>query len=487
MGKLSYGRVLSRLAEEDPQCVALVCEDESITRGELESRTNRMARAYADLGVGRGSIVTIGLPNGLEFIAACIATWKCGAIPNPISPRLPGRERSAILELANPALVVGFDDDVTHTCASLPASFDPDPGLEDTPLRDVVSPNERAIATGGSTGRPKLIVLAFPAEYDPDVPSSVLAPKGCVLVPGPLYHAAPFGSATQGLLAGVKVVLLRRFDASRCLELIEHHRVDQVLFVPTMMHRIWRLPTEERRNRDVSSLRIVFTGSAPCPQWLMRGWIDWLGADVMHEVYGPSERIGGTFITGREWLEHPGSVGRPAQGAQIRILDPESSVELGAGEIGEVYFMPAAGRGSTYRYVGARSRATSEGWESVGDMGYLDEEGYLYLTDRRTDMILCGGRNIYPAQIEAAIDAHPAVSSSAVIGLPDDDLGQRVHAIVQTTAPLTAEELRQHLEARIVHYTIPRSYEFVDHPLRDDAGKLRRWELRAERVASRSR
>src|SRR5690606_7935046 len=144
-----------------------------------------------------------------------------------------------------------------------------------------------------------------------------------------------------------------------------------------------------------SSLRVVFTGGAPCPQWLMRAWIEWLGADVMNELYGPSERIGGTLITGREWLAHPGSVGRPTGGATIRILHPQTQADLPVGEIGEVYMMPAGGRGSTYRYVGAEARATADGWESVGDMGYLDADGYLYLTDRRTDMILCGGRNIY--------------------------------------------------------------------------------------------
>jgi bile acid-coenzyme A ligase len=204
----------------------------------------------------------------------------------------------------------------------------------------------------------------------------------------------------------------------------------------------------------------------------------------MHDVYGPSERIGGTHITGREWLEHPGSVGRPTHGAQIRILDPETGQEAPAGQVGEVYMMPAGGCGSTYRYVGAEARATADGWESVGDMGYVDPDGYLYLTDRRSDMILSGGRNIYPAQVEAALDAHPGVQSSAVIGLPDDDLGQRVHAIVQTSAPVTEEELREHLRGRVVHYAIPRSFEFVEQPLRDDAGKVRRWALREARLAS---
>ena len=482
MAKLSYGRILTRLAERDPDRVALVCEDESITRAALESLANRMARVLAGMGVDRGGVVSIGLPNGVEFVAACFAAWKCGAIPNPLSPRLPARERSRILDLADPAVVVGFEDGAVEGRPQLPVGFVPDPAVDDAPLPDLTAPNERAMATGGSTGRPKLIVLSFAAEYDPDMPSSLLAPRGCVLVPGPMYHAAPFGSATQAVLAGVKMVIMPRFDASRCLEAIERHRVEQVLFVPTMMQRIWRLPEAEREGRDVSSLRVVFSGGAPCPEWLMRAWIEWVGPDVMHDVYGPSERIGGTVISGREWLEHPGSVGKPAGGARIRVLDPKSGRETSTGEVGELYMMPAGGPGSTYRYVGADSRAANGGWESVGDMGYVDEDGYLYLTDRRTDMILCGGRNVYPAQIEAAIDAHPAVLSSAVIGLPDDDLGQRIHAIVQAREEVDAKSLLAHLREHLVPYLLPRSFEFVDRPLRDDAGKVRRWELRAARV-----
>jgi bile acid-coenzyme A ligase len=482
MAQLSYGRVLARLADQDPGRVALVCGGDRITRAELESRSNRTARSYAERGVERGSILTLALPNSVEFVVACFAAWKCGAIPNPVSPRVPMPERAAILEKASPALVVGVDEAGACGFPSLPAGAEPGAHLDDAPLPDRVSPNERAMTTGGSTGRPKLILLRMPALHDPEAPTSVLAPRGCVLVTGPLYHGASFGAATQGFLAGVEVVLMERFDAAHCLELIARHRVDQVLFVPTMMHRISRLPAEERERHDVSSLRTVFTGGAPCPQWLMREWIDWLGPDVMHDVYGPSERIGGTIISGREWLGHPGSVGRPTRGARIRILDPGTGQDLPAGEVGEVFMMPAGGRGSTYRYIGAEARTTADGWESVGDMGYVDDDGYLYLTDRRTDMILSGGRNVYPAQVEAAIEAHPSVASSAVIGLPDDDLGQRVHAIVQVSGDLDEAALRAHLRERIVHYTIPRTFEFVDRPLRDEAGKVQRWQLRQARI-----
>jgi bile acid-coenzyme A ligase len=470
VARLSYGRVITERAAEAPERIAFVCDDRSITRGALEQQANRLARAWQER-VGAGDIVTLCLPNSIDLCVAMAASWKLGAVPNPVSSRLPEAERAALLERAQPALVV---DEGT------PA---PDPSLPDDPLPDVTPPHERALASGGSTGLPKLILPSNPAVYDTESPSHLFHTTGCVLVPGPLYHAVPFSAAWQGLFGGAKVVILRRFEASRCLEAIERHRADRVHFVPTMMLRIWRLPEEERRARDLSSLRFVMTGGAPCPAWLMRAWIDWLGPDVMHEAFGPSERIGGTFISGREWLEHPGSVGRPMPGSEMRILDPETGRDLPPGQMGEIFSLPAGGPGSTYRYLGASGRRTADGWESVGDMGWLDEDGYLYLGDRRSDMILCGGRNIYPAEVEAAVEAHDAVRSCAVIGLPDDDLGSRVHAIVETEGPLDEAALRAHLAERLVSWKIPRSFERTTHPLRDDAGKVRRAALREARLA----
>ncbi len=482
MPRLSYGHLLTRLAAEAPERIAFVCGDETLSRDQLERRANRTARSWARLGVGLGDRVSLALPNGIELLVGMAASWKLGAVPNPISSRLPPPERAALVERADPALVVGAEPGEFGARPTLPAGSEPDPALPDTPLPDVTAPHERALASGGSSGVPKLILPANPAAWDPEAASPLFRARRAVLVPGPLHHAVPFSAAWQGLFGGAFVVVLRRFDAARCLEEIERHRIDRVHFVPTMMLRIWRLPEAERLARDLSSLEFVMTGGAHCPAWLMRAWIDWLGPDVVHEAFGPSERIGGTFISGREWLAHPGSVGRPAVGSRIRILDPESRRELPRGEMGEIYMLPATGPGSTYRYLGAAARRTADGWESVGDMGWLDADGYLYLGDRRSDMILCGGRNLYPAEIEAALDAHPDVRSSAVIGLPDDDLGSRIHALVETAAPLDAAALRAHLAERLAPWKLPTSFEEVDHPLRDDAGKVRRSALREARL-----
>ncbi len=481
MARQSYGAALGDLAARDPDRETLVCGEHRLSVGELDRRSNRLARAYADLGVGHGDRVSFCLPNGIELVIGCFATWKLGAVPNPLSDRLPALERDAILAVASPALVVGINAGERAAGASVPAGFVPDAALSGGPLPDRTAPHERALASGGSTGIPKLILPKSDAAYDRENASPLFKARRAVLVPGPLSHAVPFSATFQGILAGCEVVVMERFDASRFLALVEAHRVDRVSLVPTMMLRIWRLPEGERLARDVSSLEFVMSGGAPLPAWLMRCWIEWLGAEVMHEAFGPSERIGGTFISGTEWLAHPGSVGRPSAGAKIKILDTDRN-ELPPGEMGEIFMMPTAGPGTTYEYVGAKANLRHKGWESVGDMGYLDSDGYLFLGDRRSDMILTGGRNVYPAEIEAALVEHRSVRSCAVIGLPDEEFGQRIHAIVECEGELDEEALRRHLAERLVQYKIPRGFEAVKTSLRNEAGKVRRTALRAARL-----
>ena len=482
MPKLSYGRALTSLAAEAPDRVAAICGAESITRGELERSSTQLARADAQHGVCEARRVTIALPNSIEFLVSCMATWKLGGSPQPISARLPSKEREAIVALSEPALVAGVGADEYPQFASVPAHYTPDPGTSDATLPDVVPPNVRTMTSGGSTGRPKLIVDLTPALADPTVAENFMRVGGTAFAPGPLHHAGPFIVAWQCILSGGTLVLMERFDPERSLALIEQHRVDWALFVPTMMQRIARLPDEVRNAYDVSSLERVMCSGAPSPVWLKRFWIDWLGPEKIFEAYGGTERIAGTVIDGVEWLAHPGSVGRPPPGRMTRAQRPDATV-CDPGEIGEIYMKPASGQGTTYRYIGASAKATPDGWETLGDMGWLDAEGYLHLVDRKTDMILVGGSNVYPAEIEAALDAHPKVRSSAVIGLPDEDLGNRVHAIVDAPDGIRDEELRAHLAELLAAHKIPRSFERVSEPLRDDAGKLRRSALREARLA----
>jgi bile acid-coenzyme A ligase len=344
----------------------------------------------------------------------------------------------------------------------------------------------KAPTSGGSTGRPKLIVATQRAAWEPLEAFAALLriPRdGVHLVTGPLYHNGPFTTSLLALLAGNHLVVMPRFDAAVALALVAEHRVDWMYAVPTMMHRIWRLPERERARDDVSSLRCVFHMAAPCPPWLKQAWIEWLGGDVILELYGGTEAQAMTVITGTEWLAHRGSVGRPVLGEMI-VLDADGN-ERPPGEIGEIWMRRGPDAAASYRYVGATPKSRPDGWESLGDMGWKDADGYVYLSDRDTDMILVGGANVYPAEIEAALDEHPRIASSCVIGLPDEEYGNRVHAIVQAAGPVEPSELEKFLGERLVRYKVPRTYELVTEPLRGDDGKVRRSALRTARLAAR--
>ncbi|TDV57718.1 AMP-binding protein [Actinophytocola oryzae] len=470
MGReLSIGRLFGHFASTRPDAVALVEDgsDDVMTWTELDRATNRLARVYAAAGVGKDSVVAVVLPNSAALVRACVATWKLGATTLPLSVKLPPAERERILALAPPALVVESEVDAS--------------GLSEAELPDVSPKYWKALTSGGSTGKPKLIFSHDRPQWDPNVSVvEYMHPDGVHLVVGPLYHNAAFIYSMRGLFSGNRLVVMRRFDAARVLRLVEEHAVTWMQLVPTMMNRIWKLPPEVRAAADLSSLRTLLHVGGPCAPWLKEAWIDWLGPDRVMEVYAGTESQGITLINGREWLSHRGSVGRAIRGSRFEVQDEQGRV-VPPGVVGEVFLMPADGPGSTYHYVGAAPRSR-DGWESLGDLGHYDEDGFLYLDDRSTDCVVSGGANVYPAEVEGALDSCPGVRASAVIGLPDEDLGQRVVAIVEADPDVTAEALDAHLTSLLAPYKRPRAYELTQSPLRDEAGKVRRSALRAQRL-----
>jgi bile acid-coenzyme A ligase len=483
---VSFSHQLSLLAAAQPDRAAVTCGDDSVSRADLVRRVDDLAAELLRRGVNMGQMVTIALPNSVEWFVAFAAAWRLGAIPQPVSSRLPAREIDAIVDLANPSAIIGVPDGSVAGRNCVPAGYRaPVADAADlaglAALDDPVSPAWKAPTSGGSTGRPKLIVSGDPAALDPDEPAPLLLGSDeCLVMPGPLYHNGPLVWSLQALLHGNHVVVLPRFDAEATLAAIEANRATVVYLVPTMMKRIWRLPDAVRERYDLSSLRVVWHLAEPCPEWLKQVWIDWLGPQRIYELYAGTEAQAATVITGVEWLAHRGSVGRPAAGT-VSITDADGT-ELSSNEVGEIWLRRER-ETPTYRYVGAEARRRDGGWESLGDMGYLDDDGYLHLEDRAADMILCGGANIYPAEIEFAIQEHPAVRSCAVIGLPDDDMGNIIHAIVEADAgAVSVDELRAFLGQRLVSYKVPRAFEFVDTALRDDAGKVRRSALRQARL-----
>jgi bile acid-coenzyme A ligase len=480
---ISFGAKLKQHAHFQPNAPAVSLGAETRSYAELHRRTNRICRALQQMGVKQGDLVTLGLPNSIGFVEACYGIWKAGATPQPVSFRLPKSELEAIIELAKtPIVIADFQHEVSVplvTVDELLAMSD-----DDSDVEDLIAPVSKAPTSGGSTGRPKLILSGQPG-VTPKETSEIgvwrLKPDDIAVLPAPLYHNAGLGMMMSSTTVGCHLVLMPRFDAEATLAEIEKRRATWVYLVPTMMNRIWHLPDEVRARYDVSSLQTLWHLAAPCPPWLKEAFIRWVGPEVVMELYAGTEAQAVTIISGAEWLEHRGSVGKVVAG-EMQAFD-EAGEPLPPRQTGEIYMRRPADAPPSYRYIGATAKTLPGGWESLGDLGWFDEEGYLYLADRRTDMILVGGSNVYPAEIEAALEEHPAVQSCAVIGLPDDDLGNRIHAIVQAKGEVTAEGLKAHLADRLVSYKQPRSFEFVAEPLRDDAGKVRRTALRDERIA----
>lgn len=478
----SYSAQLAARATTEPAAVATVIvapdgDERRVTVGELESRCNRAAWHLMRSGVGPQSLVVVALPNGATHLAATLAAWRLGACVLPMNPRLPAVEQRAILEVAGtwrPTFVVAPDDAVGRVDAT---SSELETAQDEGRIPDRVPHPGKAIGSGGSTGRPKIIVdpapwTRAPGDFSNIAPVDVRAGE-VQLVTGQLYHNTAFSLAHRGLFDEHRLILLEKFDAELALELIERHRVSFMACVPTVLQRMAKSPSFAAR--DLRSVRSIYYTGGFAPDWMRIAWFDKVPPERHFEAYGAAENFGKCVIRGDEWLEHRGSVGRPVA-TELRVLDEELR-PVGTGEIGEIY-LRRLDLDSTFFYVGSRPpRSTPDGLMTAGDLGYLDADGYLHLVDRRVDMIVTGGSNVYCAEVEQAITSHPDVLDAAVIGLPDPDWGRRVHAVVETRPGLTApsqSELDRHTRRLLASYKVPKTWEFVDRLPRDESGKLRR-------------
>lgn len=483
---LTFGQTLDYYAEQNPDEVVLLCAGQdgslsSLTRAALRSQSNAIARELITLGINTGDLVPIILPTSLEFLIAATAIFKAGGTPMPVGHKLPDSERDGLLGLAQPkAVFAGRDCGYTRVSRAV-TTVDRACGDIDPPR---VSDPIKALASGGSTGKPKLILTSGPYHAplgeNPIGQTLRFQPGDLKFSPGPLYHNGPFWFSLNMLMSGGRVLLNERFDAERSLALIDELQPTVLNLVPTMMQRMLRAPNW--RTVNLSSLRVVWHLAAPCPAWAKEGFIERLGGEKVLELWAATESTGMTMLDGNEWLSHRGSVGKGV-GTDILILDEDRN-PLPSGEVGEI-FTRFAGQAANYRYLGASELETvGDDYASVGDLGWLDEDGYLYIADRRTDMIISGGANIFPAEVEAVISQHAGVKDVAVIGLSDPDLGRRVHAIVELrhdSPEATADELLALCNEQLARYKVPRSIEFVSALPRNDAGKIRRSALREER------
>jgi long-chain acyl-CoA synthetase len=499
---------LSEIAAAAPDKPAVLTADggRALTYGALDRRSRQVSRLLASLGVQTGDHVALLLTNEPEYFEVAWGAQRRGTYWTPVNWHLTADEARYIIrdcgarvlfaspETAEVAALVAADEPglaVFVTGSSPLGNYEAAIAAQSTePIDDEVD-GAVSFYSSGTTGRPKGIKPqhAFPPFGSPATLPMLMSavfgfgPDSVYLCPAPLYHAAPnnFSLGTHRL--GGTVVLMDRFDPAGCLRAIQAHRVSHVQFVPTHFVRMLKLPGEQRLGFDVSSLRTVVHAGAPCPADVKRQMIEWLGPCLV-EYYAGSEANGITIIDSADWLAHPGSVGRPI-GTAVHIVG-EDGAEVPAGEDGLIYF-----ESQPFEYLGDPAKTASalddRGWSTLGDIGHVDAEGYLYLSDRRTDLIISGGVNIYPAEIEEALISHPAVDDVAVIGVPDPEMGQQVLAVVQLTRQGTgsadlAAELIEHCRTRLASFKCPRKVEFVAELPRLPTGKLLRRQLRAERA-----
>jgi bile acid-coenzyme A ligase len=482
---ITPGARLTQLAAARPHETALICElwdggDQALSWLQLEQWANRLAHRLAEFAVAPGAFVAINVPNGLEHVVATLATYKLGGCPMPVSYRMPPAERDAMLALASPKAVISDAPELQGITRQEMKKLEQFPA---TPPPDAVPQPFKAIGSGGSTGKPKLIVspgaFRFPPAGHPFAGILDAHEGDRVYSPGPLYHNQAFMFSQVALFSGASVVINEKFDAERALAAIERLRPTTLNAVPTMMLRMARAPS--LNSRDLGSVRKLLHMAAACPDWVKRAWIERIGASRVRELWAATEVTGATLIDGDEWLRKPGSVGRGYH-TEIRILDAQRK-PLPPGEVGEIYTRFGNGP-PQYQYLGAAPLESVDGeFASVGDLGYLDEDGYLFLADRRTDLIITGGANVYPAEVEAVLTQVEGVRDAVVIGVRDDDLGRRVHALVEPSPgfSLAPAGLDAHLRKHLASYKVPRSYEIVDQLPRDEAGKIRRSKLRDDR------
>jgi long-chain acyl-CoA synthetase len=489
-------RGINGVARQNPDRIALVAGDRRITFGELDADANRVAHALTRAGVRAGDRVAVMLQNRPEVFAVWNGIARVGALVVPVSYRSLTSEVAYLVADSGAAAVVYDDSDVVGPAVpeltGLLAAWHVDdaalrtgpttPANEDYLGATVVPMNY----TSGTTGRPKGIDRAAPQpahEYPPNPLAAFWGFTGSDvhLLCGPAYHTAPGAYAQMSLGEGGSVVVMPRFTAESCLELIERERVTTSHMVPANFIRILEAPW---RDFDLSSIKKILHAAAPCPPAVKRQIMEVFPPRTIWEYYGASEGMG-TVISPEEWLRKPGSVGRAFPGLQITIRDDEGN-ELPPGEIGSVYTSSMPGT-AKFEYHNAPEK-TSEAWRgdefTVHDLGSLDEDGYLFLADRRVDLILRGGVNIYPAEVEHALATNPDVVDSAVFGLPDEQLGQHVHAIVELRpgAAPDRDALLGQLQGKLAPYKFPTTIEFIDELPREPNGKVLKRQLRDARL-----
>ncbi len=499
---------LTALAQAQPRAVAVIEGDRQLDYAEFDALTNRYAHALVDLGVQAGTKVVWCGRNSLEVIAIIAAARKAGAVAVPMNYRLSPEEAAYVVDNSD-ATVVLFDPEQTDQLARAAGEVEavdhwvafrataeqvPDwaahldalsEGLPETPVEPVGEDEVAGSAmfyTSGTTGYPKGVVRG---ALDPELVMGIVAeigfqPGDVYLTTGPLYHSGPQSFMQIVQLMGGSVVVMRKFDPERWLQLIDQHDVTTTFSAPTPIRRVVDLPDEVIARYDTSSLQRVIANAAPWPFELKRKYVEKIGDDSLFEVYGSTELGIDTILRPEDQMRKPGSCGRPAPKVEMGLFDEDGNKIEEPGVAGDLYVRGETVFNSYYKAEQKYEDSRMGEWLTVGDIAYRDEEDYYYICDRRTDMIISGGVNIYPAEIEAVLVAHPAVSDSAVFGIPSEEWGEQVHATISLYpgADATDEDLDAHCREHLADYKSPRSYERIDEIPRNPSGKMLKRQLR---------
>jgi len=502
-------------AEKNPDRPAVIYGDGELTLSyaELERRSRRVAHLLRSWGLEPGDSVAVLMGNDDHFYDIFWACHRIGLYFTPINWHLQHDEVEYIADNCDAKVLLSAErfaeiargvpaavPRITHA-AALDGSIG---GFRDFAAELAAMPEDEALGeelegsvmlySSGTTGRAKGVRRPLPRVPAGDPKFNIAAlgmpmlfgmgEADVYLSPAPLYHAAPLTFSSAQHRIGATVVVMRRFDPEECLELIERYRVTSSQWVPTHFRRLLRLPKERRERYDVSSLKVAVHAAAPCPIPLKREMIEWWG-DAIIEYYAGTEG-GGTLIRAKEWLEHPGSVGRHWAGGKVHVLDEEGNEIAEPNEEGAIYFEAPPDPKARFAYY-KDDEKTSQTYQgdlfTIGDIGYLDEDGFLFLTDRQSNMIISGGVNIYPQETEDCLIMHPKVDDVAVIGVPNEEMGEEVKAVVIPTdgseaGPALENELIEHCRAEIAHYKCPRTVDFVDELPRTETGKMAKRKLR---------
>jgi long-chain acyl-CoA synthetase len=494
----------------------IVSGSRCVGAAELDGRVRRVAAGLTALGVAADSCVAILMRNDIAFIEAAYAAQTLGAYAVPINWHFKAEEIAYILADCGARVLIAHADLLAPIAAGLPAGivpiavstppevasaygFAPVPAsavlsahdyetwlAQQTPYTgEMLTPSLTMFYTSGTTGHPKGVRRPAPAPEQMGAIERLrrdvfgIVPGIRCAVPGPLYHSAPNAFAMRAGRVAEAMVLMPRFDPAGLLELIERERLDTMFMVPTMFIRLLKLPEAMRRRYDTSSLKFIIHAAAPCPPEVKRAMLEWWGP-VINEFYGSTESSAVTLASSADTLAKPGTVGRAVQGAELRILDDDGRI-LRAGEVGEIFTRFAELPDFTYHNrPDERAKVDRDGFITSGDVGYLDADGYLFLCDRKRDMVISGGVNIYPAEIEAALHAMPGVKDCAVFGIPDAEFGEKLMAVVEPADGIAVSpaDVGAYLRAHLADYKVPKAIEIARNLPREDSGKIFKRRLR---------